>query len=156
MAKASKRGYTLKEVIVFSDRCGEQFSGKKNFRMCSETAQTMLLVVLWIFACPHHFAGVWDAWGGSEAKLLRNVEKMGHATIRTVIDCVVKLRQLRAKLIGTNNDLADSKQSEGDGTDDSEDDSDDDGDDDNGDDSTDDNDDDGDDLALTDSDPNPR
>ena len=97
--KAVTRGQPLKEVIVFSDRCGEQNSGRKNFRMCSETAMLLHVILLWIFACPHHFAGVWDAWGGSEAKLLKNVENRGHDTMRTVVDCVVKLRQLRKKLL---------------------------------------------------------
>ena len=126
IAKASARGVTLQEVIVFSDRCGEQFSGKKNFRMCSETAVVMVLVLLWIFACPHHFAGVWDSWGGTEAKLLRNVEKSGKDTMRTVIDCVVKLRHLRSKLIvGANHELTVANhEDEGDDTDDGLDDSD--------------------------------
>ena len=74
--------------------------------MTSESATLLALVFLWIFACPHRFAGVWDAWGGSEARLLRNVEKDGKETMRTVIDCVVKLRQLRADLLVRNNSVA--------------------------------------------------
>ena len=62
-------------------------------------------MVLWIFACSHHFAGVWDAWGGSEARLLKNVERNGKDTIRTVVDCVLKLRQLRKNLIEACNDV---------------------------------------------------
>ena len=104
MKKADKRGTPISEVILFSDRCGEQFSGRKNFRMCSETATLLAVVLLWIFACPHHFAGVWDAWGGTESRLLKNVEINGHETIRTAIDCVVKLRELRSDLITTNNE----------------------------------------------------
>ena len=93
----------LTEVILFSDRCGEQFSGRKNFRMSSETATILTILILWIFACPHHFAGVWDAWGGSEAKLLKNIEILGHDTIRCVIDAVLKLRELRKDLIDQAN-----------------------------------------------------
>lgn len=102
--RAVSRAVSITEVIIFSDRCGEQNAGRKNFRMCSESAMFLKLVLLWIFACPHHFAGVWDAWGGSETKLLKNVEKDGTDTMRTVVDCVVKLRELRSKLIGGHND----------------------------------------------------
>ena len=102
-SKAAARGVVIKEIIIFSDRCGEQNSGRKNFRMCSESAAAWKLLLLWMFACPHHFAGVWDAWGGSEARLLKNVEKAGKDTMRTVIDCVLKLRHLRQDLINQAN-----------------------------------------------------
>ena len=102
--RAVSRGVAITEVIIFSDRCGEQNAGRKNFRMSSESAMFLQIVLLWIFACPHHFAGVWDAWGGTEAKLLKNVEKNSNDTMRTVVDCVVKLRELRSKLIGGHND----------------------------------------------------
>ena len=75
--RAAARGVRIKELIMFSDRCGEQNSGRKNFRMCSESAASWKIIVLWMFACPHHFAGVWDAWGGTERKLLKNVERGG-------------------------------------------------------------------------------
>jgi len=104
--KAAARGIAIKEVIVFSDRCGEQNSGRKNFRMCSESASAWSLVLLWMFACPHHFAGVWDAWGGTESRLLKNIEKRGKDTMRTVNDCVLKLRQLRKDLIDNCNSVA--------------------------------------------------
>lgn len=71
--------------------------------MCSETACSLHVLLVWIFACPHHFAGVWDSWGGTEAKYLKNVERNGHDTIRTVIDAVSKLRQLRKDLIDNVN-----------------------------------------------------
>lgn len=103
VARASKRGINIKEVILFTDRCGEQNSGRKNFRMCSETAALLGVVILLIFACPHHFAGVWDAWGGTEAKLLKNVERLGHDTVRTVIDVVLTLRRLRKDMLLSNN-----------------------------------------------------
>jgi hypothetical protein len=101
--RGSKRGVQLKEVILFTDRCGEQNSGRKNFRMCSETATFLGLIVLLIFACPHHFAGVWDAWGGTETRLLKDVERKGHDTMRTVVDAVLTLRRLRKDLITTTN-----------------------------------------------------
>ena len=103
--KARARGVVIKEVVIFSDRCEEQNSGRKNFRMCSESAAAWKIVVLWIFACPHHFAGVWDAWGGTETKLLKNVERSGRDTMRTVVDCVLKLRELRKSLIDKCNDV---------------------------------------------------
>ena len=71
--------------------------------MCSETAMLLKILLLWIFMCPSHFAGVWDAWGGSEAKLLKNVEKDGKDTIRTVIEALLKLRELRKNLLGKMN-----------------------------------------------------
>ena len=108
LQKAIKRGTPVTDVILFSDRCGEQFSGRKNFRMCSETASLLSVLILWIFACPHHFAGVWDAWGGTEARLLKNIEISGHDTMRTTIDCVLKLRELRADLISNANQDADT------------------------------------------------
>ena len=103
MKRYAGRGVKLTEVVIFSDRCGEQFSGRKNFRMSSESAALLKLLILWIFACPHHFAGVWDAWGGSEAKLLKNIEILGHDTIRCVIDAVLKLREVRKELIDNAN-----------------------------------------------------
>ena len=84
--------------------------------MCSETAVLVKILLLWIFACPHHFAGVWDAWGGTEAKLLKNVETSGHDTMRTVIDAVLKLRELRKDLIDKTNEkepLPDSEDTRG-------------------------------------------
>ena len=103
MKRHQSRKIKMTEVILFSDRCGEQFSGRKNFRMSSETACELIVLLVWSFACPHHFAGVWDSWGGSEAKMLKNVERDGHDTIRTVIDVVLKLRQLRKDLIDNVN-----------------------------------------------------
>ena len=67
----------------------------KNFRMCSETVCSLLVLLIWLFPCPHHFAGVWDSWGDSETKLLENVERDGHDTIHTVIDSVLQLSPLR-------------------------------------------------------------
>ena len=102
----SDRGVTLKEITLFSDLCGEQFSGRKNFRMCSETTTLLKILLLWIFACPHHFAGVWESWGGTEAKLFKNAEMLGLETIRSVIDAVVKLRELHKDLIDNVNERA--------------------------------------------------
>ena len=74
--------------------------------MCSETAAQLAVTLLLLFACPHHFAGVWDAWGGTEARLLKSVERDDFDTIRTAIDCVLTLRRLRKNLIQGNNELA--------------------------------------------------
>ena len=105
-SRYKKRGVDLTEIILWTDRCGEQNSGRKNFRMCSETAAQLAVTLLLLFACPHHFAGVWDAWGGTEARLLKSVERDDFDTIRTAIDCVLTLRRLRKNLIQGNNELA--------------------------------------------------
>lgn len=98
------KGVTLEEVVLFTDRCGEQFAGRKNFRRCSETAMLFKLWIFWNFACPHHFAGVWDAWGGAETRILKQAEVKGDETFRTVEDIVVYLRKYRETLKHENNE----------------------------------------------------
>ena len=39
MKRYAARGVKLTEVVIFSDRCGEQYSGRKSFRMSSCTSQ---------------------------------------------------------------------------------------------------------------------
>ena len=101
---------TLEEVLIFTDRCGEQFSGRKNFRRCSETAMLFKLWIFWNFACPHHFAGVWDAWGGAETRILKRAEVKGDETFRTVEEIVLYLRKYRQSLKDENNENRDSYQ----------------------------------------------
>ena len=59
--------------------------------------------LLWIFACAHHFAGVWDAWGGVETRLLKAAEVSGNLTFRLVIDIVLYLRKRRADMVQRTN-----------------------------------------------------
>ena len=100
------RGHDMEEVVIFSDRCGEQFAGRKNFRSCSESAMELKV---WIM---HEELRVCTSFcrrlgrlgrPGSEARILKKVEIKGDETFRTVIDIVLYLRRYREKLEADNN-----------------------------------------------------
>ena len=61
------------------------------------------MFIIWCFACVNHFAHVWDAWGGSEARILKKAEVKGDETFRTVVDIVIYLRRYRKEMKSYNN-----------------------------------------------------
>jgi hypothetical protein len=60
------------ELHIWTDGCGEQYKGRRNFRYLAEAAldsdayyaKKFGKNIFWNFACSHHFAGTWDGEGG--------------------------------------------------------------------------------------------
>ncbi|CAB1120476.1 unnamed protein product [Ectocarpus sp. CCAP 1310/34] len=74
---AATAGSAAPRVHMFTDGCGKQYKGKRNFRAVAQSLRRLGVRILHNFAVTSHFKGTHDGIGALMKRLLRNAEMHG-------------------------------------------------------------------------------
>lgn len=75
--RAATAGVEVPTVHTFTDGCGKQYKGKRNFQAVAESLRRLGVRLVHNFAVTSHFKGAHDGIGGLMKNLMRNAEKRG-------------------------------------------------------------------------------
>ncbi|CAN0020459.1 unnamed protein product, partial [Pylaiella littoralis] len=80
---AATAGIAAPRVHMFTDGCGKQYKGKRNFRAVAQSLYRLGIRLFNNFAVTSHFKGAHDGIGGLIKNLIRNAERYGER----ILDC---------------------------------------------------------------------
>ena len=89
-------------IICWTDGCGEQFKGRRNFRLCSEwPSKYNNCGLIWNMAASAHFGGPWDSEGGRQSLKAFREEMKGNI----LRDSSTVVKMLNEKMTDTKKEL---------------------------------------------------
>lgn len=75
--RAAAAGVEVPTVHTFTDGCGKQYKGKRNFHAVADSLRRLGVRLVHNFAVTSHIKGAHDGIGGLMKNLIRNAEKKG-------------------------------------------------------------------------------
>lgn len=75
--RAATAGVPVPLVLIWTDGCGKQYKGKRNFHAVGQSLHRLGCLLVHNFAVTSHFKGAHDGIGGLLKTLMRDAEKKG-------------------------------------------------------------------------------